>query len=930
MSDEPADAMPSAPLGLPRRTAWLMLFMFFLSGVAALVYQIVWARQLYLVFGVTIYATSAVVTAFMAGLALGSLYFGRWVDRWKSPLLLFGFLQLGIAIFGLCFPLIRAALEPLYVAFYGPFGDNHYVMSLVRFVLSFMVLLVPTSLMGGTLPVLSRAYVSHAKRLGREVAGLYSVNNLGAFIGCVLAGYALLELLGLRGTLFLAVSLNLAVAAVSLFLAARLGRQEAPQGPEPVVQEAEIRENEPLPRAVKVALWVFGIEGFTSLAYQMAWLRMLIFFIQTNIYAITAIVATFLAGLSLGAFVVKRWVDRTGDPYRMLGVIEVGIGVTTLVTIPLLPWMFRFYGGFQRELWRLGWAGSAAACFAIAFFVILVPTTFMGATMPVVSRIYLPALRRLGRKMGVIGCLDTVGSIFGAFAGGFILIPLLGIQRTIIATALINLALAAWVLWADPVPRRKLLTRSVFLISVAALLTAPLLLLLKPMPLINASGSPEHIGQRRILYYQEDAESTVSVVKAYEFARMLFVNHVVAAQTDRFDRPSHELIAHVPLLIHPNPKRVLLIGFGIGFTAWACRVHDVEVDVVELSPGVRRANYLFTDCNNDILSDERVHLRIDDGRNYVLGTRLKYDMVQAGIIHPGNNAGSAGFYTVDFYRECKRILAPGGVMCQWLPLHGMPHEDFKMLIRSFQEQFPYTSIWYKQTPNFCVLIGTAEPLQIDFSDIERRVNRPEVLAHLARSNVQDVYDLLDSFCCAGDELRERLGPGPVHSDNRPYIEFHCGRPFLLFGYPQSVQFLQQARQPVWPRLVNVPPERMSGVKERLERWSRGTRQLSKAQYYAVLLETFPLRPDEYRRMLDEMNTAFRSVLELNPDDKNAEFLWQRAVSLHRLFMARTCMESGRRDEALRHVLGAMEIAPGTYPAAQAKYLYERALLLGAE
>lgn len=907
-----------------------MPLIFFMSGAAALIYQIVWAKQLSLVFGVTIFATSAVVTSFMAGLALGSLYFGRLVDRWGRPLVLFALLELGIAVFALLFPFIAAGLKPIYAALYGPFGHNHYVMSLVRFVLSFLVLLVPTSLMGGTLPALSKAYVSRAERLGGEVAWLYSANNLGAFVGCVSAGYLFLEFFGQRGSLLLAALLNLAVVGISLCLDARMpwpGRAEAPEAG---AREAAPAEGGSLPRPVKVALWVFGIEGFTSLAYQMAWMRMLIFFVETNIYAITAIVATFLVGLSLGAFLVKRWVDRTPDPYRMLGLIEIGIGLTALATIPLLPRMLHHYGDFQTMLWRWGWAGWTMARFTITFVVILVPTCFMGATMPVVSRIYVPALRGLGRKMGVIGCLDTVGSILGAFAGGFILIPLLGIQRTIIATALINLALAAWVFAADPVPGRRTLLRAGFLVSVAALLAAPLLLFLKPVPLVAGSRTIKPILQGELLYYSEDVESTVSVVEAYGFSRLLLVDHAGAAQTGRFDRVSHELVGHVPLLLHADPKRALIIGLGIGFSAWACRVQGVDVDVVELSAGVRRANRWFKQYTEDILSDERVNLRIDDGRNYVLGTDQTYDMIQAGIIHPALNSGSAGFYTVDFYRECERILAPGGVMCQWLPLHQIPHEDFKMLIRSFQAAFPYTSIWYKNTSQHCMLIGTMKPLRIDFPDIESRVNRPAVRAHLARSEVQDVYDLLDSFCCADNDVRRAVGPGPLHTDDRPLMEFHSQRPISIFAYPDNISLFGRARRPVWPRLVNIPPQKRADVRARFDRWYEATQYLIRGHYGGALLQSLGPEHGDYRQVFEEMNAVCQRVLELNPEDKNAEIIWKENLASHEMMMARQSMRKGRRDEEVLHLRKVVEIAPGTYNAAEAGFLLERALAANAQ
>jgi len=271
----------------PSITRSILLLLFFLSGAAALIYQIVWTKQLALIFGVTVYATSAVVSVYMAGLALGSVFFGWWVDRWRRPLVLFAVLEGGIAVLALLFPLITSAvLKPAYATFYGSLGDNHYVMSLVRFAMTFVVLLLPTSLMGGTLPVISRAYVSQLRQLGGGVAGLYSANNLGAFLGCAGAGFLFLELFGGNRSIGLAALINVVVALAALLLAGgpvpEVARRVRPDGP----KETSDDRTGSLSRPVKVALWVFGLEGFTSLVYQIAWIRLLVFFVSSSIYGI--------------------------------------------------------------------------------------------------------------------------------------------------------------------------------------------------------------------------------------------------------------------------------------------------------------------------------------------------------------------------------------------------------------------------------------------------------------------------------------------------------------------------------------------------------------------------------------------------------------------------------------------------------------------
>ena len=907
----------------------MFLIMFFLSGVAALIYQIVWAKELALVFGVTLYATSAVVTTFMAGLAFGSLYFGRVVDRWNRPLVLFALLEIGIGAFALVFPAIAVLLRRSYVLFCGPFGDNHYVMSLVRFGMSFLVLIVPTSLMGGTLPVIAKACVVQDRELGRSVAGLYAANNLGAFLGCMLAGYVLLELLGPAGALGLAALLNLAVVAMALYASARTQPHPAWLAAPAQDPAGDTAGPSRLSGPVRVALWVFGLEGVTSLVYQMAWMRVLIFFVKMDIYGVTAIVGTFLAGLSLGAFVSRRWVDRLRNPYRTLGLIEFGIGTAALATIPALPFLL----GVHQALLNLESSGLplsiafSAANFGVTFAVILVPTAFMGATLPVVSRIYVAELRGIGRKMGVLGCLDTVGSIVGAFAGGFVLIPLLGVQRTIIATALLNLLLAGWVVHADPVSRVRPLRRVAFLGSAGGMLLSASLLFLKPTPLIEYSHVLMGQPILRLVQYEEDEVASASVVEQRGLGRFLYVNdHAVAGDFPQ-DLPSHELEMHLPLLLHPHPKRVLVIGLGAGLSVRTALVHDTDVDVVELSRSVVRVNPCFREAvedyrrqhgGRDVLEDPRVRIRIEDGRNFVLGSPEKYDVIHVGGFHPVLTSGSAGFYAVEFYQDCQRLLTPDGVFSQWLPIHQIPQEDFKTILRSFRAGFPHTSIWHKHSSDYCTLMGSLKPLRIDFQDFERRTRQPAVLAHLARSNVYEVWDLLDAFCLGEDAIDRAVGAGPLQTDRHPYIEYHKFRG-MLSDNVENLKLLANAREPVLPYLTDVPPDRLEEVKAQLARWFAATQELLRAQY--IVADQRRMAPATYGETFQRAAAAYARAMELNPADVNARFLWKLSLARYNFYLAR--YHFGRnRPLALHYLHRAAEASPDSYWGAEARFVIE--------
>jgi hypothetical protein len=346
------------------------------------------------------------------------------------------------------------------------------------------------------------------------------------------------------------------------------------------------------------------------------------------------------------------------------------------------------------------------------------------------------------------------------------------------------------------------------------------------------------------------------------------------------------------------------------------------VDVVELSPGVRTVSRWFNEYNGNVLSDPRVHLYIDDGRNYVLGTQGRYDVVQAGIIHPGLNSGNAGFYGVDFYRECKRILAPGGIVCQWLPMHSMPFEDFTTLIRSFQAEFPNTSIWFKYTSDFCILVGTAEPLRIDLAELERRVNEEPVKAGLAGNGVMNAYDLLSAFCAAGDDVRKAVGGGPLNTDDRSSVEFHCNRPLSTTAHVQAVSLLDGMRRSPWRLLHNVPSGRAGEVKAQLDLWVEGTYLLTAAMAHALVMDNLSPDVPDFHTAHARALALFDRALQLNPDDATTRFLRRDHVAARAAAVANWLCGQGRLQEAVALVESfAAGGEPESMAEAEAQYLY---------
>ena len=611
---------------------WLI---FILSGASALIYEVIWMRQLTLVFGSTVFATSTVLTAFMAGLALGSFYFGRKIDESKmSPLKLYAILEVGIAGFCLIWPLLLTVLTAIYVLINRHITSEFYTLSLIRFILTFGILLIPSTLMGGTLPVLTRFFVKRLEQLGTNIGILYALNTFGAVIGTVAAGFFLIEAFGITWSLRIAIAINLGVAIVALVLAwqahkidedEELAEQENIDAVEQIAQPAtggmQIREHQ-------LVLWAIGISGFCALAYEVLWTRILVFLLGSTSYAFATMLAAFLFGIALGSMVLARWVDRIKQPVITFGVFQLGIGLFALI---LLPAFERLYG--MTYALQSTFGASRFWAFFSCFLVMSIPTFLMGASFPLVTKIYTGNARQLGRSIGNVYAVNTVGSILGAFFAGFILIPLLNIRPSIVLTVALNtgvgclLVLTGWRAskvgqesGAKPVFQGIGIGMPVLNVGLAVIV---LLTLNQPLFLKSTIFKTQRPGDK-VVDYKEEVDATVTTLKDDEGVYRLYVDANQAADASRWDSPSHRVIAHLPLLLHPNPKRALVVGFGMGLTSHSITQHGVQVDAIELSKGVLdAAQKHFKEVNGNIFENRLFNYKLNDGRNHILMTEKK-------------------------------------------------------------------------------------------------------------------------------------------------------------------------------------------------------------------------------------------------------------------------------------------------------------------
>lgn len=767
----------------------------------------VWLRWLVHLFGATTLAVSTILAAFMGGLAVGSWAAGRWAPRVARPLVAYGLLELAIGAYALLLPVVLPGIVPVLQAFGATEASPYALLSLARFALAVALLVVPTACMGATLPILAQFAAPWLESLGGRVGRLYAVNTAGAVLGTAAAGFVLLPTVGVARTNAIAVALNVAVGLTAALVGRRLTLTAAPVA----AREAADRGGPPGParpdaaarRAALGALATVALSGGLAMVYEVAWTRALALVLGSSVYAFTVMLTTFLVGLAGGSYLLARRVDRLAEPGLALGLLQLGIGVAAfggLVVLEELPYLFlRLFalsGGRHTLLLALE--------FLITGAIILVPALLSGAVFPLCIRLTAVAGAWVGRTVGNLYALNTLGAIVGSFTAGFALIPGVGIRGTLLVAIVLNLACAFCLLLALPTGRRGLvwpIAAGVPLLALTVPLAAP-----DWKPLTMASGvavyapgfqrlSRQEFRERRraprLLFYQEGLTTTVSV-EDRDGLVSLRVNGKTDASTGG-DMPNQVLLGHLPLLLHPEPRDALVIGLGSGVTVGSALRHPVRaVTVVELERAVVTASRFFDHVSFRPLEDPRTRLVVNDGRNFLLLARDQFDVI---VSEPSNPwmTGAASLFTRDFFALAKERLRPGGTFGQWVQLYGLTPEMLRTVIATFASVFPHTVVFHTSFGD-TVLVGSEAPFRVDFPALERRMAAPDVAAHLRRVGIRDAADLLARLVLDVENVPGLVRGTPLNTDDNARIEFTAPRTLYVDATTENVQRLADAFQ----------------------------------------------------------------------------------------------------------------------------------------
>jgi spermidine synthase len=795
--------------GKPER---LVLVSFFLSGFAALVYEVSWLRLAGLYFESTAYSAATVVATFMGGLALGSYLAGRVAGRSRDLFLVYFNLEALIGLVALAIPLLFNVLRPLFGLIYGVAYGQPFLYHSLRILLSALLMMPPALLMGMTLPILIEALTREYAGLGRKSGFLYGLNSAGAGLGAAVCGFLLLPALGtLRATLVgVAVNLGIAFAgwtAIGRFpWQGRLDREpeEPPAGP---------------PATRRFVLAAFAFSGFCALCYEIVWTRLLVASIGPASHSFAIVLSCFILGLAVGSSVYASLSPRIRDKILSCGLLMILTGVAAALAALFLPRL----PGFASHL-IASHQGSFHAViivkYVLAGLVVLPLTVFSGALFPAAASAYVPDAGRLSERIGRLYAANSIGAIAGSLAAGFFLLPALGAHRSALPIILFEIAAGLYVVGRSRSARWARLIVPVPAIVLILLILAPQ----ADLRLLYGGGyiyfwtlreTPEGrvpAGERRLLYHEDGPGGTVTVTESADGgSRFLAIDGKTDGSNEPSDMTTQTMLAHVPLVLSRDARDVLIIGLGTGTTYATALGYPVErVTCVEISPQVIEASHFFYGSYDSTrMDDPRGRVVLGDGRSFMFFDDGEYDVI---IAEPSNPwlSGMGNLFTIEYFNAMRRRLTEGGICCQWVHGYRLSPRTFKSIVKTFAVVFPHVSLWWVNlTGGDFLLVGSERQPEVAFGEIEKAESAYGIRNYYREQEGVSAGSFLRRFVAADRDLRRFAASGDLITDDSAFLEDRAAREI----YTQYVDLLHRELAAISRPALELLTEEDSGDPE---------------------------------------------------------------------------------------------------------------------
>lgn len=762
---------------------FFIVFSFGIFGLAALIYQVVFAKNLALLFGLTAPAVATVLAVYFLGLALGSLIVGKAVDRFSITITrqIYVWLFLGVGAYGILFPFLFKLLNILIFAVNNIYPLSFSGFNLFAFLFSFLFLLFPSVLIGAGFPTINKILVREENKIGHTVSFIYFVETFGSVLGAFAAGFWLIPTFGNNATIFIAAGLSLLIGGLLLFFFKNLEPityNLSPKLEDGTLQTTDHKLKHP------IFLYALFLTGFLALALEVFYTKTLILFIGSSTYAFSLILITFLLGLALGSWALSLFAERVTRGYAYFGVFLGLIGFYLFLTYQFfekLPfWFLQILGSYES----FEFGGTLLSQSLIAFLVIFPATFLMGIVFPLGIKLAAPSFSRLGNGVGKLYFANTFGGVLGSLTAGFLLLPIVGYSRTLTIILVLYFVLAGIFLLKERNLGWLVKGLTVFFFVFFALFS----IFSSPWGKKNLTVAPfvyapiylgygidivrETIERDQILFYKEGL-SNVAVVRRGPNT-LLKVNGKVDASNSIDDLESEILIGMLPMIFHPDPKEVLVIGLGSGITLGSINQFGgaERIDTVEIDPAVIEAAGFFKPFNHDAINDPRVKTILSDGRNHLLLTDKKYDVISS---QPSNLwvSGNANLFTKEFYELAKSRLKEEGLMFQWVQAYSMNPEDVRAVYKTFQEAFPEVYLFNSSNSGDMFMIGALEknPNFLSFEALSEKMADEKVASELLRIYIGSPYELLAYLVADSDRFRAFAEDATVNTDNKNFLEF---------------------------------------------------------------------------------------------------------------------------------------------------------------
>jgi spermidine synthase len=874
-------------------TRSLVLWALLLSGFAGLMHEIVWARLLVNLIGNTAHAQAVVLTVFMGGLAIGAVLFGRGSDRGGFPLRTYVRLEIGIAIYCAVLPWIVGAAGGLYDQFTATSFESPGAKIGLRFALALVCVSVPAILMGGTLPVLARVLVREIGQTRRQVASLYSLNNLGAVIGAGVAGFYALPHFGITLSLIAASSLNL-LAALLVWMAARQPIEATVSEP---AATAATQAPSYGPAVMRITLLALALSGFAAMGYEVVFTRVIALSFGASAHSFTVMLMGFIGGIGLGSALMARQ-GASERPLWLFGASQAAVVLVLAALLPAIERLPYWIGLLRVDLIASssGYGMFQLAKAALVVMVLLLPTMLIGMGFPLVAQIQARSMNAVGRSVGTTYAWNTVGNVLGILATSLVLIPSIGIGKSILVLLFLNALAAAMVLLsATQVASRARLAP--LLMPATGLLLAlfafpdwsntlnravsHLRLRDGPEPGLSAAARAAHPASSfaswkktflvvpaewQQFFLVEESDTTVLAVARTQVA-LLFVNSKGDASTGIFDMVTQLLLGHLPMFSAQEAKSALVIGLGSGVTCGSALLHGLErMDVVEISSGVLNAEKLFSPYNNNVLADPRVKTFRDDARTFLRTVPRKYDVI---ISEPSNPwiAGIGNLFTQEFFEAGAARLNPGGVMCIWFHQYEQSDAAIQLVIRTVHAVFPHVSMYLSYNGDV-IAIASLTPQEPDFERWEQRFERPEVRKDLGRIGVFNLAMLFTHHAVSPEKFAQLGGQGPLNRDLFQRLEYLAqaglyrgldaqviSRADGFLALPDGGTDSLLERYTAWRKAQGAPLSKLE-----FERSSTWVRRMLVEENHRLVRHVLALAKDAEANAHDEITTRSRALL----------------------------------------------------------------------